>query len=81
MGAADCAQLRPSAVTVPQTRPLTCGNVGYQATCYAVCSVVVLSVVSSNHKDAYSMAWPTPYRGVLPQPRASLLDGGGIIKI
>jgi len=48
MGAADCVQVRPSAVVIPQSRPLTCGNVGYQAVCPAVCSVVVLGVVGSS---------------------------------
>ena len=41
-GAADGAEVRPSAVIVPQARPLTCGNVGYQTACsFAMCSVVV----------------------------------------
>jgi len=48
MGAVDRAQVRPSAVIVPSPRPLTCGNVGFQATCPVVCSVVVLGVVGSS---------------------------------
>ena len=46
-GAADCAPMRPSAAIISQPRPLTCGNIGYQPDCPAVCSVVVLDIAGS----------------------------------
>lgn len=81
MGAASLTQVRSTQVITLRTRPLNWVNVGWQATCAVVRSVVVLAIVGSGHKNAYSLAWSAPYRGVLPPPPTSLLDGRCIIKI
>jgi hypothetical protein len=47
-GATNYGQVRPSTVIIPQPRPLTCGDFSSQATCPAVCSVVVLGVGGSS---------------------------------
>jgi hypothetical protein len=47
MGAANLAQVRPSEVTTPPSRWLTCPEVGQQATYPTVCSVRI-EVISRN---------------------------------
>jgi hypothetical protein len=48
MGAADRAQMRPGAVTIPLARLLTCLSAGDQAPCPAVCSVRDEEAAGSN---------------------------------
>jgi hypothetical protein len=65
-------QVRSDAVTVADPPLLTSVNTRHQVTRGSMPCVVVLDVVGSNHKDAYSLACPERYLGVLPPPVGKL---------